>query len=165
MKWILLYFSLISNSISIFTQRTLLFCKQQLFQSFSSSTSIMAQMERKKGEWKNRGVVYKGPRKVVVEELPYPSFKINTGGIKRHCEHGVIIKMIASGICGTDGHMFKGRTQLRKKLHFVWAISSEIFNFRTEFHTWTRNDRRSSCNWTRCGDIKSWRSCCCASDE
>lgn len=54
----------------------------------------------------NRGVVYKGPGEVAVENIPYPELAIGN----RKCEHGVILKVVTTNICGSDQHMVRGRT-------------------------------------------------------
>ncbi len=54
----------------------------------------------------NRGVVYKGPGKVDVETIPYPELTLGN----RKCDHGVILKVVTTNICGSDQHMVRGRT-------------------------------------------------------
>lgn len=54
----------------------------------------------------NRGVVYKGPGEVAVESIDYPKLAIGN----RKCEHGVILKVVTTNICGSDQHMVRGRT-------------------------------------------------------
>ena len=54
----------------------------------------------------NRGVVYKGPDEVAVENIPYPELAIGN----RKCDHGVILKVVTTNICGSDQHMVRGRT-------------------------------------------------------
>jgi len=56
----------------------------------------------------NKTVVYKGPGQVAVESLDYP--KLELAEQKRKCEHGVILKIVATNICGSDQHMVRGRT-------------------------------------------------------
>lgn len=54
----------------------------------------------------NRGVVYKGPGQVAVESIAYPELALGN----RKCEHGVILKVVTTNICGSDQHMVRGRT-------------------------------------------------------
>ena len=54
----------------------------------------------------NRGVVYKGPGSVAVESIAYPELAIGN----RKCDHGVILKVVTTNICGSDQHMVRGRT-------------------------------------------------------
>lgn len=54
----------------------------------------------------NHGVVYKGPGQVTVEQIAYPKLELGN----RKCEHGVILKVVSTNICGSDQHMVRGRT-------------------------------------------------------
>ena len=63
----------------------------------------------------NRVVVYQGPGQVSVESVDYPRLElpddvVNGMGIKRQAPHGVILKVVATNICGSDQHMVRGRT-------------------------------------------------------
>jgi glutathione-independent formaldehyde dehydrogenase len=60
----------------------------------------------------NHGVVYKGPGKVAVEQIDYPKLAIGD----RKCEHGVILKVVSTNICGSDQHMVRGRTTAQSGL-------------------------------------------------
>ena len=54
----------------------------------------------------NHGVAYLKPGEVEVREIDYPKLAIGN----RQCHHGVIIKIVATNICGSDQHMVRGRT-------------------------------------------------------
>src|SRR5690348_5400552 len=54
----------------------------------------------------NRGVAYIGPGKVEVESIPFPELRLGD----RKCDHGVILKIVTTNICGSDQHMVRGRT-------------------------------------------------------
>jgi glutathione-independent formaldehyde dehydrogenase len=56
----------------------------------------------------NQCVVYKEPGRVAVENIGYP--KLSLPEQKRKCEHGVILKIVSTNICGSDQHMVRGRT-------------------------------------------------------
>jgi glutathione-independent formaldehyde dehydrogenase len=56
----------------------------------------------------NRGVVYQGPGKVEVLDLEYP--KLELPEQHRMLEHGVVLRVVATNICGSDQHMVRGRT-------------------------------------------------------
>ena len=55
----------------------------------------------------NRGVVYLAPGKVEVQSIDYPKLQ-NPAGKK--IDHGVILKIVTTNICGSDQHMVRGRT-------------------------------------------------------
>src|SRR2546426_771988 len=56
---------------------------------------------------KNRGVVYTRPGEVQVQDIADPKFENPQG---RKIEHGVILKVVSTNICGSDQHMVRGRT-------------------------------------------------------
>ncbi|MDT5334298.1 MAG: glutathione-independent formaldehyde dehydrogenase, partial [Mycobacterium sp.] len=64
----------------------------------------------------NRAVTYLGPGKVAVQEIQYPKLEVRDGpgvppaNIGRQCQHGVILKVVSTNICGSDQHMVRGRT-------------------------------------------------------
>ncbi len=72
----------------------------------------------------NRGVVYQGPGKVSIEKIPYP--KLELPEQKRKCEHGVILKVVATNICGSDQHMVRGRTTAEAGLVLGHEITGEV---------------------------------------
>ncbi|HEY3936137.1 MAG TPA: formaldehyde dehydrogenase, glutathione-independent [Bryobacteraceae bacterium] len=70
----------------------------------------------------NRGVAYVGTGKVEVRPIDYP--KLALGG--RKCEHGVILKVVATNICGSDQHMVRGRTTAPSGMILGHEITGEI---------------------------------------
>ena len=54
----------------------------------------------------NRGLAYLGPGKVEVQSIDFPRLALGD----RKCEHGVILKIVTTNICGSDQHMVRGRT-------------------------------------------------------
>lgn len=55
----------------------------------------------------NRGVVYVGPGRVEVQQIEMAKLVDPRG---RKIEHGVILKVVSTNICGSDQHMVRGRT-------------------------------------------------------
>jgi len=53
----------------------------------------------------NRGVVFLGPNHVEVQSIDYPKLE-NPAGKK--INHGVILKVVSTNICGSDQHMVRG---------------------------------------------------------
>jgi glutathione-independent formaldehyde dehydrogenase len=70
----------------------------------------------------NKGVVYLGPGKVEVRSLDYPKLALGN----RKCEHGVILKIVSTNICGSDQHMVRGRTTAPPGLVLGHEITGEI---------------------------------------
>src|SRR2546422_9450085 len=64
----------------------------------------------------NKAVAYIGPGKVEVQSIDYPKLELRDGpggnpkNVGRKCEHGVILKVVSTNICGSDQHMGRGRT-------------------------------------------------------
>lgn len=71
----------------------------------------------------NHGVVYLGPNKVEVQSIEYPKL-VNPKGTS--IEHGAILKVLATNICGSDQHMVRGRTTAPKGLVLGHEITGEI---------------------------------------
>jgi len=71
----------------------------------------------------NEGVVYLGPGKVEVQSIDYPKFVDPRG---RPIEHGVILKVVTTNICGSDQHMVRGRTTAPRGLVLGHEITGEI---------------------------------------
>ncbi|MDA3038938.1 MAG: formaldehyde dehydrogenase, glutathione-independent [Actinomycetota bacterium] len=80
----------------------------------------------------NRGVVYQGPGTVEVSEIPDPQLVIMDGpgvhpaNVGRTCQHGVILKVLSTNICGSDQHMVRGRTTAPPGLVLGHEILGEV---------------------------------------
>src|SRR6516164_6905627 len=71
----------------------------------------------------NRGVVYLGPGKVEVQSIDYPKLQNPKG---KKIDHGVILKIVTTNICGSDQHMVRGRTTAPKGLILGHEITGEV---------------------------------------
>lgn len=71
----------------------------------------------------NRGVVYLGPGKVEVQSIDFPKLQ-NPAGKK--IDHGVILKIVTTNICGSDQHMVRGRTTAPAGLVLGHEITGEV---------------------------------------
>lgn len=72
---------------------------------------------------RNRGVVYLRPGKVEVRDIDDPKLEAPDG---RRIEHGVILKVISTNICGSDQHMVRGRTTAMPGLVLGHEITGEV---------------------------------------
>ena len=70
----------------------------------------------------NRGVAYIRPGEVEVQSIDYPELALGS----RQCQHGVILKIVATNICGSDQHMVRGRTTAPAGLVLGHEITGEI---------------------------------------
>src|SRR5699024_3927417 len=80
----------------------------------------------------NRGVVYTGAGSVEVQDIEFPDLVLKDGpgvpkeNVGRKCEHGVILKVITTNICGSDQHMVRGRTTAPEGLVLGHEITGEV---------------------------------------
>ena len=72
----------------------------------------------------NRGVAYLKPGVVEVQSIPFPKLIDPTN--KKKAEHGVILKIVSTNICGSDQHMVRGRTTAPPNLILGHEITGEI---------------------------------------
>jgi len=63
-----------------------------------------------------------GPGKVEVQSMDFPKLALGS----RKCEHGVILKIVTTNICGSDQHMVRGRTTAPKGLILGHEITGEV---------------------------------------
>jgi glutathione-independent formaldehyde dehydrogenase len=71
----------------------------------------------------NHGVVFLGPHKVEVQSIDFPKMQNPQG---KKINHGVILKVVSTNICGSDQHMVRGRTTAPKGLVLGHEITGEI---------------------------------------
>ena len=71
----------------------------------------------------NHGVVYLGPNKVEVQSIDYPKMQNPQG---KAIEHGAILRIVSTNICGSDQHMVRGRTTAPKGIVLGHEITGEI---------------------------------------
>lgn len=70
----------------------------------------------------NRGVAYVKPGVVEIIKIDYPKLALG----KRKCEHGVILKIVTTNICGSDQHMVRGRTTAPRGLVLGHEITGQV---------------------------------------
>ena len=70
----------------------------------------------------NRGVIYMGPGKVEIQSIDFPKLVLG----QRKCEHGVILRIVSTNICGSDQHMVRGRTTAPSGLVLGHEITGEV---------------------------------------
>ena len=80
----------------------------------------------------NRAVAYLKPGTVEVRTIDYPTLELQDGpgvapdNVGRKCRHGVILKVLATNICGSDQHMVRGRTTAPEGLVLGHEITGEV---------------------------------------
>ena len=70
----------------------------------------------------NRGVAYVKPGVVEVQNIDFPKLSLGS----RKCDHGVILKVVSTNICGSDQHMVRGRTTAQEGLILGHEITGEV---------------------------------------
>ena len=70
----------------------------------------------------NRGVAYIQPGKVEIQSIDFPTLSLGS----RKCDHGVILKVVSTNICGSDQHMVRGRTTAPAGLILGHEITGEV---------------------------------------
>ena len=80
----------------------------------------------------NRAVAYIEPGHVEVETIDYPKLElqdgpgVNPANVGRKVPHGVILRVVATNICGSDQHMVRGRTTAPAGLVLGHEITGEV---------------------------------------
>ncbi|ASO20872.1 glutathione-independent formaldehyde dehydrogenase [Actinoalloteichus hoggarensis] len=80
----------------------------------------------------NKAIAYVGKGAVEVRDIGYPSLTlqdgpgVNPANVGRRCDHGVILKCVATNICGSDQHMVRGRTTAPEGLVLGHEITGEV---------------------------------------
>jgi len=80
----------------------------------------------------NKAVAYVGPGHVEVETIDYPELVlkdrpgVNPKNVGRKCDHGVILQIVSTNICGSDQHMVRGRTTAPQGLVLGHEITGEV---------------------------------------
>lgn len=70
----------------------------------------------------NRGVAYIKPGVVEIQSIGFPELALGS----RKCDHGVILKIVSTNICGSDQHMVRGRTTAPAGLILGHEITGEV---------------------------------------
>jgi glutathione-independent formaldehyde dehydrogenase len=63
-----------------------------------------------------------GTGRVEVQSIDYPKLELG----ERPCQHGVILRIVATNICGSDQHMVRGRTTAPQGLILGHEITGEV---------------------------------------
>lgn len=80
----------------------------------------------------NKAVAYIGPGQVEVRTIDYPGFELQDGpgvnpdNVGRKLPHAVVLKTVATNICGSDQHMVRGRTTAPEGLVLGHEITGEV---------------------------------------
>ncbi|SDY20972.1 glutathione-independent formaldehyde dehydrogenase [Collimonas sp. OK242] len=87
--------------------------------------------------FENRGVVYIEQGKVEIQSIPFPKLDNPQG---KKIEHGVILKVVSTNICGSDQHMVRGRTTAQAGLVLGHEITGEVIEIGSDVETIRKGD-------------------------
>ncbi|KHF38930.1 formaldehyde dehydrogenase, glutathione-independent [Halalkalibacter okhensis] len=110
---------------------------------------------------KNRAVVYVGPGDVEVRDIQYPDLILRDGpgvnplNVGRKCNHGVIVKVVTTNICGSDQHMVRGRTTAPSGLVLGHEITGEVIEVGSDVEFIKKGDLVSVPFNIACGRCRS----------
>jgi glutathione-independent formaldehyde dehydrogenase len=85
----------------------------------------------------NRGVAYMKPGVVEVRPIPFPKLEDPRG---RRIDHGVILRVVSTNICGSDQHMVRGRTTAPEGLILGHEITGEVIEVGRDVETLAKGD-------------------------
>ena len=102
----------------------------------------------------NRAVAYMGPKKLEIQNLDYPKL---VGPKGRKCEHGVIIKLLVSNICGSDQHIYRGRFPVPSGMILGHENTGEVVEVGRDVEFITKGDIVSVPFNVSCGRCRNCR--------
>ncbi|MCD9025406.1 formaldehyde dehydrogenase, glutathione-independent [Cohnella silvisoli] len=111
----------------------------------------------------NRAVVYSKPGLVEVQNTPYPDLVLRDGpgvnplNVGRKCNHGVILKVVTTNICGSDQHMVRGRTTAPSGLVLGHEITGEVIEVGSDVEFIRKGDLVSVPFNIACGRCRNCR--------
>jgi glutathione-independent formaldehyde dehydrogenase len=103
----------------------------------------------------NRGVVFLGPNHVEVQSIDFPKLE-NPDGKK--INHGVILKVVSTNICGSDQHMVRGRTTAPTGMVLGHEITGEVVELGSDVEYIKKGDLVTVPFNVACGRCRTCRS-------
>jgi glutathione-independent formaldehyde dehydrogenase len=109
----------------------------------------------------NRAVAYMKPGEVEIQDIGYPDLVLRDGpgvnplNVGRKCNHGVILKVVTTNICGSDQHMVRGRTTAPTGLILGHEITGEVIEVGSDVEFIKKGDLVSVPFNIACGRCRS----------
>lgn len=109
----------------------------------------------------NRAVVFTSPGNVEIRNTDYPDLVLKDGpgvnplNVGRKCDHGVILKVVSTNICGSDQHMVRGRTTAPSGLILGHEITGEVIEIGRDVEYMKKGDLVSVPFNIACGRCRS----------
>jgi glutathione-independent formaldehyde dehydrogenase len=101
------------------------------------------------------------PGKVEIQDIGYPDLVLRDGpgvnplNVGRKCNHGVILKVVTTNICGSDQHMVRGRTTAPTGLVLGHEITGEVIEVGSDVEFIKKGDLVSVPFNIACGRCRS----------
>ncbi|KIL49393.1 formaldehyde dehydrogenase, glutathione-independent [Jeotgalibacillus soli] len=109
----------------------------------------------------NRAVIFSKPGEVEVQDISFPDLVLRDGpgvnplNVGRKCNHGVILKVVTTNICGSDQHMVRGRTTAPSGLVLGHEITGEVIEVGSDVEFIKKGDLVSVPFNIACGRCRS----------
>ncbi|WP_078549703.1 formaldehyde dehydrogenase, glutathione-independent [Litchfieldia alkalitelluris] len=109
----------------------------------------------------NKAVAYMKPGMVEIQDIGYPDLVLRDGpgvnplNVGRKCNHGVILKVVTTNICGSDQHMVRGRTTAPTGLILGHEITGEVIEVGSDVEFIKKGDLVSVPFNIACGRCRS----------
>jgi glutathione-independent formaldehyde dehydrogenase len=103
----------------------------------------------------NRGVVFLRQNKVEVQSIDFPKMQDPNG---KKIEHGVILKVVSTNICGSDQHMVRGRTTAPTGMVLGHEITGEVIELGSDVEYIRKGDLVTVPFNVACGRCRTCRS-------
>jgi glutathione-independent formaldehyde dehydrogenase len=101
------------------------------------------------------------PGEVEIQDIGYPDLVLRDGpgvnplNVGRKCNHGVILKVVTTNICGSDQHMVRGRTTAPTGLVLGHEITGEVIEVGSDVEFIKKGDLVSVPFNIACGRCRS----------
>src|SRR3979411_384863 len=102
----------------------------------------------------NRGVVYTRTGELQVPDIADTKFEDPRG---RKIEHGVILKVVSTNLCGSDQHMVRGRTTAPPGMVLGHEITGEVIEKGSDVEMIAVGDIVSAACHIGCGRCRTCR--------
>lgn len=102
----------------------------------------------------NRAVLFDSPKHMKVEELDFPKLEMPNG---KKAPHGAILKMVATNICGSDLHIYRGSFPVPQGMVMGHEMTGEVVEVGPDVEFLTEGDLVSVPFNVACGRCRNCR--------
>ena len=102
----------------------------------------------------NRAVVFEGTRDMRVESLDFPKLEMPNG---KKAPHGVILRIVATNICGSDLHIYRGSFPVPQGMVMGHEMTGEVIEVGSDVEFLSEGDLVSVPFNVACGRCRNCR--------